>query len=158
MVIVFKDFNRPPAHVNTIPVESLDAVKDWLDSVEIPFSEGPLNLNWATIMKTVTSDPHEFFAGGGWSFLASESDSEDEGSEEEESAFEMSESELAESESESEDESEFDENASAEASEEEASGEDSEGEDWDELERKAKKKDRESGLDDEEKVKKPRKK
>ncbi|KAJ9660356.1 FACT complex subunit spt16 [Coniosporium apollinis] len=153
MVLVFKDFNRPPAHINTIPVDSLDAVKDWLDSVEIPFSEGPLNLNWATIMKTVTSDPHAFFADGGWSFLDAESSDEGEESEDEESAFEMSESELAESESESEDESEFDENASEEAS---GSGSESEeeGEDWDELEKKAKKKDRESGLDDEEKGKK----
>jgi len=153
MVLVFKDFNRPPAHINTIPVDSLDAVKDWLDSVEIPFSEGPLNLNWATIMKTVTSDPHAFFADGGWNFLDAESSDEGEESETEESAFEMSDSELAESESESEDESEFDENASEEA---EGSGSESEeeGEDWDELEKKAKRKDKESGLDDEEKGKK----
>jgi nucleosome binding factor SPN SPT16 subunit len=151
MVVVFKDFTRPPQHINTIPVESLDSVKDWLDSVEIPFSEGPLNLQWSTIMKTVQADPHAFFADGGWSFLAAESDSEGAESSEEESAFEMSGSELAASESESDDESDFDENASAEASDEEVSGEDSEGEDWDELEKKAKRKDRESGLDDEEK-------
>lgn len=153
MVVVFKDFNRPPAHINTIPVESLDAVKDWLDSCEIPFNEGPLNLNWAQIMKTVTSDPHAFFADGGWSFLNNETDSEDnDEEEEEESAFEMSESDFA-SESSEEDDSEFDENASAEASEEEAS-EESEGEDWDELERTAAKKDRQSGLDDEDRGKK----
>ncbi|KAI7541848.1 FACT complex subunit, partial [Hortaea werneckii] len=77
MVIVFKDFTRPPAHINTIPVEALDGVKDWLDSVDIPFTEGPLNLNWATIMKTVIADPHTFFKDGGWSFLSTESDSED---------------------------------------------------------------------------------
>lgn len=144
MVLVFKDFNRPPAHINTIPVESLDAVKDWLDSCEIPFSEGPLNLNWPPIMKTVTADPHAFFADGGWAFLQADSDDEDGGeSEEAESDFEMSQSDFG-SESESEDESDFDENASAEASEEEAdiSGE-SEGEDWDELEKKASKADAE---------------
>lgn len=148
MVLIFKDFNRPPAHVNTIPVESLDAVKDWLDSCEIPFSEGPLNLNWGTIMKTVTADPHQFFVDGGWAFLSQDSD--DEGGseeEEEESNFEVSESELASNES-SEGESDFDENASAEASDEDMS-EDSGGEDWDQLEKKAKKKDRESGLDEE---------
>ncbi|KAF2839097.1 SPT16-domain-containing protein [Patellaria atrata CBS 101060] len=151
MVVVFKDFNRPPAHINTIPVESLDAVKDWLDSVEIPFSEGPLNLNWATIMKTVTSDPHEFFKHGGWSFIAAESDEEDEEESEEESAFEISESELEEASESSEDDSEFDENASMEEGSEES--EDEEGEDWDELERKARRKDREGGLSDEEKPK-----
>ncbi|EMC97887.1 hypothetical protein BAUCODRAFT_406868 [Baudoinia panamericana UAMH 10762] len=151
MVIVFKDFTRAPAHINTIPVESLDGVKDWLDSVDIPYTEGPLNLNWATIMKTVIADPHAFFKDGGWSFLSTESDSEGDDEEEEESAFEVSEEELASEES-SEDESEFDDDASAEASEEEVS-EDEEGEDWDELEKKAARKDRESGLDDVEKKK-----
>ncbi|KAE8134083.1 FACT complex subunit spt16 [Aspergillus pseudotamarii] len=153
LVFVFKDFHRPPVHVNTIPVESLEGVKDWLDSVDIAFTEGPLNLNWTTIMKTVVSDPYGFFADGGWSFLAAESDSEDGASDEEESAFELSESELAAADESSEDDSEFDDDASAEASEDFSADEDS-GEDWDELERKAKKKDRESGLDDEERGKK----
>ena len=67
--LVFKDFHRPVAHINTIPMESVDAVKDWLDSVNIPFSDGPLNLNWGMIMKTVVADPHEFFVGGGWVLL-----------------------------------------------------------------------------------------
>ncbi|KIW01058.1 uncharacterized protein PV09_07572 [Verruconis gallopava] len=149
MVIVFKDFNRNPQHINTIPVESLDAVKDWLDSVEIPFSEGPLNLQWPTIMKTVQADPHAFFAEGGWSFLSTETDDEkDEESEEEESAFEISDDELEASDESSEDDSDFDENASEEASDDELSGEETEGEDWDEMEKKASKADRNSGLDD----------
>ncbi|KAL9125145.1 MAG: hypothetical protein Q9217_005602 [Psora testacea] len=152
MVCVFKDFHRPCAHINTVPVESLEQVKDWLDSVDIPYSEGPLNLNWSTIMKTVTADPHQFFKDGGWSFLTMESDNEDEEEEEEESAFEMSESEMAASEESSEDDSEFDDDASAD--EGEGSEEDESGEDWDELERKAKKKDRETGLEDEDKPKK----
>ncbi|KAF7595126.1 FACT complex subunit spt16 [Aspergillus hancockii] len=153
LVFVFKDFHRQPVHVNTIPVESLEGVKDWLDSVDIAFTEGPLNLNWTTIMKTVVSDPYGFFADGGWSFLAAESDSEGGGSEEEESAFELSESELAAADESSEDDSEFDDDASAEASEDFSADEES-GEDWDELERKAKKKDREGSLDDEEHGKK----
>lgn len=156
MVIIFKDFTRAPAHINTIPVEALDSVKDWLDSVDIPFSEGPLNLNWATIMKTVIADPHLFFKDGGWSFLATDSDSEDDDDEEEESAFEVSDEDLA-SDDGSEDESEFDDDASAEASEEEVS-DDEEGEDWDEMEKKAAKKDREGGLQDEDDRKKSKKK
>ncbi|KKK24131.1 hypothetical protein P175DRAFT_0523793 [Aspergillus ochraceoroseus IBT 24754] len=152
LVFVFKDFHRPPVHVNTIPVEALEGVKDWLDSVDIAFTEGPLNLNWTTIMKTVVSDPYGFFADGGWSFLAAESDSEDGSEEEEESAFELSESELAAADESSED-SEFDDDASADASEDFSEDEES-GEDWDELERKAKKKDKESGLDDDDRGKK----
>ncbi|XHG08082.1 FACT complex subunit spt16 [Aspergillus wentii] len=152
LVFVFKDFHRPPVHINTIPVEALEGVKDWLDSVDIAYTEGPLNLNWTTIMKTVVSDPYGFFADGGWSFLAAESDSED-GSGDEESAFELSESELAAADESSEDDSEFDDDASADASEDFSADEES-GEDWDELETKAKKKDREGGLDDDDRGKK----
>jgi nucleosome binding factor SPN SPT16 subunit len=143
LVVVFKDYQRPPTHINTIPVESLDPVKDWLDSVDIPFTEGPLNLNWATIMKTVTSDPHQFFADGGWSFLATESDDDEGDPEDEESAFEVSDSELAISD-ESSEESDFDANASDEMSAEGSEDDFSEGEDWDVLEKKAAKKDREA--------------
>ena len=154
MVFVFKDFHRPPAHVNTIPVESLESVKDWLNSVDIPYSEGPLNLNWGTIMKTVVADPHSFFVDGGWQFLGQDSDEEDAEEEEEESAFEMSDGSLAAvSEESSEEDSDFDDDASADASGAD-SDDDASADDWDEMETKAKKKDRESGLDDEER--KPR--
>jgi nucleosome binding factor SPN SPT16 subunit len=155
LVFVFKDFTRAPSHVNTIPVESLEDVKEWLDSSDIAFSEGPLNLNWPTIMKTVTADTHAFFAEGGWSFLANDSDDDDVEEDEEESNFEISESELEEASESSEDDSEFDSNASAEASEE-GSDDDEEGEDWDELEKKAKRKDRESGHEEEDKSRKKR--
>ena len=151
-MFVFKDFHRPPAHVNTIPVESLEGVKDWLDSVDIAYTEGPLNLNWTTIMKTVVSDPYGFFADGGWSFLAAESDSEGGSEDEEESAFELSESDLNAADESSEEDSEFDDAASAEASEE-FSGDEESGEDWDELERQAIKKDK-GGADDDDRGKK----
>lgn len=39
-------------------------------SVDIPYTEGPVNLNWSAILKTVNDDPYEFFKEGGWGFLA----------------------------------------------------------------------------------------
>ena len=149
LVFVFKDFSRAPYHINTIPVESLDDVKEFLDTSDIAFSEGPLNLNWSVIMKTVTANTHQFFVDGGWGFLQNDSDDEDgQDEDDEESAFEISESELEEASESSEEDSDFDSNASADASEEDGSDDD-EGEDWDELERKAKKRDRESGHEEE---------
>lgn len=50
MVLVMQDFKRPPVHINTVPVGALEEVKDWLDSCDIPFTEGPLNLNWGQIV------------------------------------------------------------------------------------------------------------
>jgi nucleosome binding factor SPN SPT16 subunit len=156
MVVIFKDYSRPVQHINTIPMESIDLVKDWLDSVDIAYYEGNLNLQWGTIMKTVQADPHEFYKTGGWGFLSTESDSDNEDQEsEEESAFEMDESDFT-SEASSEADSDFDENASQEAEEEEMS-EVSEGEDWDELERKAARKDRERGDEDDGNARKRRK-
>ncbi|KKF95865.1 FACT complex subunit SPT16 [Ceratocystis platani] len=149
MVFVFKDYSRAPYHINTIPVEYLEQVKDWLDSCDILYSEGPLNLSWAPIMKTVTSNTHKFFLDGGWNFLQEDSDAENGSDEsEEESAFEIDESELDEASESSEEDSDYGSNVSDEdddASEEES---EEEGEDWDELERKAKRKDREAGFSD----------
>lgn len=160
MVFVFKDFTRAPYAVNTIPVEFLDQVKDFLDSSDIAYSEGPLNLNWPTIMKTVTADTHQFFVDGGWSFLQTGSDDEDSQDEsEEESAFEVDDDDLDAASESSEDESEYGSDASDDDDDGDAElDSDDEGEDWDELEKKAKKRDRESGLDDEEPGKKKRRK
>ena len=149
MVFIFKDFARSPAHINTIPVEFLDQVKDFLDSSDIAYTEGPLNLNWPTIMKTITADPHQFFADGGWSFL--QADSDDSGAEEEsevESAFEIDDDELDEASESSEEESDYGSDASDDDDDAELDSED-EGEDWDELEKKAKKRDREAAVDEE---------
>lgn len=148
MVIVFKDYSRPVQHINTIPVESIDPVKEWLDSMDLSVYEGALNLQWGTIMKTVQADPHEFFKTGGWSFLSTDSDDEGDEESEPESVFEMDASDFA-SDASSEDESDFDENASEEAENDDMS-EVSDGEDWDELERKAARKDQERGEDEDE--------
>lgn len=89
LVFVMQDFKRPPIHINAVPAQSLEEVKDWLDSVDIPFSEGPVNLNWPQIMKTVTDDPYEFYKEGGWDFLQTGENGQDDSDEESsaESAF-----------------------------------------------------------------------
>ncbi|KAG5918249.1 FACT complex subunit spt16 [Claviceps capensis] len=150
MVFIFKDFARAPYHINTIPVEFLDQVKDFLDSSDIAYSEGRLNLNWPTIMKTVTADTHQFFVDGGWGFLQENSDDEDGEESEEESAFELDDDELDEVSESSEEGSDFGSNASDDASDDDGDlDSEDEGEDWDELEKKAKRRDRESGLEEE---------
>ncbi|KAG5978929.1 FACT complex subunit spt16 [Claviceps digitariae] len=155
MVFIFKDFSRAPYHINTIPVEFLDQVKDFLDSSDIAYSEGPLNLNWPTIMKTVTADTHQFFVDGGWGFLQENSDDENgEDESDEESAFEMDEDEMDEVSESSEEGSDFGSNASDDDDDDDDAELDSEdeGEDWDELEKKAKKRDRESGMEEEDRA------
>ncbi|KAI9298644.1 SPT16-domain-containing protein [Neoconidiobolus thromboides FSU 785] len=135
MVFVFKDFNKVPARISTIPMKQLDSVKEWLDSVDVVYTEGPVNLNWNAIMKTIKDDPAGFFEDGGWKFLDNEQDGSDAISEESASEFEVDSEELnASSESEYESEAEVASDGSEPSDEEEDS---EEGEDWDELERKA---------------------
>ncbi|KAI9595339.1 FACT complex subunit spt16 [Syncephalis fuscata] len=137
MVFVFKDFKRTPVHVNTIPMTQLDNVKEWLDSVDVSFTEGPVNLNWTAIMKTINADPAAFFEEGGWSFLREKSDDEQQSSEESASEFEMSDSNQSQSTEYSDNDSE---DAYSEDDDDDSEGfDDSEGsgDDWDELDRKA---------------------
>lgn len=99
MVFVYKDYTRPVTHINSIPVSKLESVKEWLDKVDIPFSEGPANLSWPEIMKIINNDPYSFFETGGWSFLLPMDDEEDEKSVDSESEFEPNPEELEKEES-----------------------------------------------------------
>ncbi|KAA8913230.1 FACT complex subunit-domain-containing protein [Sphaerosporella brunnea] len=116
LVFVYKEYTRPVTHINSIPMELLENVKEWLDSSNIAYSEGPLNLNWPTIMKTVIQDPKQFFIDGGWSFLGTDTDEEDQDDEEEESEFEASDF-GEESDGSASDESDFDDDGNASADE-----------------------------------------
>ncbi|KAJ8589733.1 FACT complex subunit SPT16 [Rhizopogon salebrosus TDB-379] len=144
LVLIFKDFTKAPLHINSIPSGQLDDVKNWLDSVDIPLGEGPVNLNWGPIMKTINESPHDFFQQGGWrSFLGGgDADSDADDASDSESEFEADPEELQSEES-SDAASEYDgSNASADSGS--ASGyddESDEGDDWEELERKAAKSD-----------------
>lgn len=148
LVFVFKDFNKPVVHINTIPMELLEDIKTWLTDVDIPFSEGQMNLNWAALMKTVLSDPYSFFADGGWRCLTGDGDSDEELSDEEESDFEASDEDPSDEEVESEAESEA--AHSSDGSEGSGSGDDEseDGDDWDELERKAAREDSRRGREE----------
>ncbi|KAG2348552.1 FACT complex subunit SPT16 [Suillus weaverae] len=144
LVLIFKDFTKAPLHINSIPSGQLDDVKNWLDSVDIPLGEGPVNLNWGPIMKTINESPYDFFQQGGWrSFLGGgDADTDaDEGSDSE-SEFEADPEELQSEES-SAAASEYD---GSDASDDSGSGsgyddDSDDGDDWEELERKAAKSD-----------------
>ncbi|KAF7338622.1 FACT complex subunit SPT16 [Mycena venus] len=146
LCFIFKDFSRAPLHVNSIQSTQMDDVKNWLDSVDIPMTESPVNLNWGPIMKTINDSPHDFFQGGGWSFLGRGNgiDSDHSDGSESESEFEADSEELQAVES-SDDESAYgDSDGGSDESGSDFGGggsDDSEGEDWDELERKAAKSD-----------------
>ena len=113
--------------------------------MDIPYTVSTINLNWATIMKSLQDDPYQFFLDGGWNFLATGSDDEaSDESEEEVSEYEASEDDVSDESAFSEDEegSEVDDDISGDESEDYTGDESEEGEDWDELEKKAARADR----------------
>ncbi|CAG8668437.1 15500_t:CDS:10, partial [Cetraspora pellucida] len=147
LVFIFKDYTRPPVHINTIPMNQLENVKDWLDSVDVNFYEGTQNLNWAQIMKTINSDPADFFEQGGWSFLKLHSENEDSAASSD-SASEYMQSEDSFEES-SSDGSSLDEDASDVIGSESEEETDESAPDWDEHEEKARRADeRKHGIKD----------
>ncbi len=156
LVFIFKDHSRPPVHVTSIPMSTLEAVKDWLDSVDVLFAESTVNFNWTNIMKTVIDDPVGFYEMGGWSYLqpggdggneAAGTDGSDEDGEAESSEYEPEEDEeeFEEDDDDDEDEEFSEEDEEEEEEEEDFSDEEDEGEedapDWDELEKEARRED-----------------
>ena len=140
MVFIFKDYNKKVMVVGSIPMQMLDHVKDWLNNVDIKYTEGIQSLNWTKIMKTIVEDPEGFFEDGGWNFLDGESNDaandEDDDDDSEDDEFRMSASGTEEEYTDSE------ENYSSDnVSEDEMSGDldsdESEGKDWSDLEREA---------------------
>ncbi|RDD47106.1 FACT complex subunit SPT16 [Trichoplax sp. H2] len=145
MVIIFKDYSRKVATINSIPMSSLDKIKSWFDQYDIRYTEGIQNLNWTNIMKTINEDPEGFFENGGWNFL--DMNDEDNGNE---SLDESEEDDVYEPSTDEDEDEDYEESMSSavETDDEEdelceLDSDESEGKDWDELEAEAAKADRE---------------
>ncbi|KAG5846267.1 FACT complex subunit SPT16 [Anguilla anguilla] len=149
VVIVYKDYSKKVTMINAVPINSLDPIKEWLNSCDIKYTEGVQSLNWSKIMKTIVDDPDGFFEQGGWSFLDPESEGsgeDDSGSEMEDETFNPSaEEDEIEEEDSDEDYSSETENSDYSAS---LGSEEESGKDWDELEEEARKADKESQYED----------
>jgi nucleosome binding factor SPN SPT16 subunit len=147
IVLVNKDFSKPVWKIDMVPNSDKDAIQDWLTDMEISYTEGPMNLNWKSIMSTVAQDERFYMdteedevteKEAGWSFLRlyGQGDSDDdhdsaeddsdfgEGGDESQEESEESEEEFDE---ESEDESDFDADEDLEE----------QGMDWEDMERQA---------------------
>ncbi|CAB3408807.1 unnamed protein product [Caenorhabditis bovis] len=147
MVFIFKDYSKKTQMIQQIPMSSIDMIKEWLHSCDIRYTEGIQSLNWPKIMKTITDDPEAFFDDGGWDFLNTESDGEEEMDDSDDSeAYSPSESENSDEESD-EDESEAEATSESE-SEGSLDSDESEGKDWSDLEEEAAKADKRKEIED----------
>jgi nucleosome binding factor SPN SPT16 subunit len=131
MVLVLKDYSKPVQTINSIPIDKLETLKDWLNQVEIPYFEGPMTLVWPKIMKTIREDSTwNPWGEGGWASFLDSGASDDEDDEPQEDDYKPDEDGYSSEEYASPDEySDEDENFSDE--------EEDDGEDWDTLLSKA---------------------
>lgn len=68
MVIIFKDFTTFKS-INSIPIEYIESIKDFLDELGIIYSESVVAMNWATVLQQIRKDFEAFLEDGGWKFL-----------------------------------------------------------------------------------------
>jgi nucleosome binding factor SPN SPT16 subunit len=80
IIVVFKDYAKAPVAIRSVERDAVDQVREWLDSVNIPFLESDLTFNWPSMLKIATKDPDEFFLEqGGWVGWIQPGDSSEEG-------------------------------------------------------------------------------
>ena len=133
MAIIYKDFHTFK-RINSIPRESIDQIKQYLNEIGIIFSEGTLPMNWNAVLAQIRENFDDFLADGGWKFLQ---DDEHEEGEEEDSELEGDPgfSEGMDEESEFSESSDFSGDGADYSSE--VDDEVSEAMSWDEMEKKA---------------------
>lgn len=165
MVFIFKDYTKSVQQITTIPIESLDSIKRWLNEIDVVWYESRGNLNWTEILRTIREDIEGFLADGGFEiFLGEEGGGtnvekgEDSESDEEDEEYNGASSEdlsdfsddAGGSSSENSGKSDDEESLASEGSLDGSDGyeldsEEEEGLSWDELEQRAIKEDRKKG-------------
>jgi nucleosome binding factor SPN SPT16 subunit len=138
LTFVMKDYSKPQVTISAIPRDSLEAIKEWLDSCDVKYyTGGPHNVNWKAFMKDMLEDVRGFWEDNGWANL--EADLPDSDEEDQEDEEEVAEDDFQPSGSDSEDYRYADSDDESYGGEDEDDYEDEEdsADDWDALERQA---------------------
>lgn len=78
MAIIFKDFHTFK-RINSIPRESIEEIKTYLNEIGVIFSEGVVPMNWNAVLQQIREDFEAFLETGGWRFLQEDEHEEAEG-------------------------------------------------------------------------------
>jgi nucleosome binding factor SPN SPT16 subunit len=147
MILINKDFNKMPWRIDMIPNGDKDSIQEWLTDMEITYTEGPMNLNWKSILNTAKEDDRFYMTTeddevtekeAGWEILRMFGREDEEEEEEDEDDSEFGEESVEEEEELEEDDEEADFDSEDEESDFDADAElEEEGMDWDEMEEQA---------------------
>ena len=142
MAIIFKDFTNFK-RINSIPIEHIENIKDYLDEIGIIYSEGVVPMNWTNVLQQIREGFEDFLEEGAWKFLQDDGEESGEGGEDEEDEDQSFSLDSEEEEDEDEDESDYsDEEDYSESSLESEEDLSEDGMSWDEMERQAEEEDR----------------
>jgi nucleosome binding factor SPN SPT16 subunit len=137
-VIVFKDF-LTFKRIDSIPIEHLEELKSYFDSIDVMFSESSMPLKWKDVLQSMRENFEDNLEAGVWKDLVMEASDDESG---EDSVDEDSNADYDSEDAESEDNSAFSDDYSDSSdvvSEEDLS---EEGLSWDELDKQAEEEDR----------------
>lgn len=144
MAIIFKDFTTMK-RINSIPIEHIENIKEYLNDIGILYAESVANMNWTNVLQSIRQDFDAFITDGAWRFLVDDDDGQD-GEEEGEDELDSDKSFSVGEEEEEDEESEYDDDSDDEdfdsSSFESESELSEEGLSWDEMERQAEEDDR----------------
>lgn len=81
MVLIKKDYSEVPLRITTIPKQFLDRMKFYFGTKKMVWYAISMSMQWAAVMKQVTTNKDKFIQDGGWdawfNSAASEEDSDD---------------------------------------------------------------------------------
>lgn len=139
-VIIFKDFTTFK-RIDSIPIEYLEELKSYFDSIDVMFAESAMPLKWKDVLQSMRENFEDNLEAGVWKDLVEEASDEEEGEDSEDADPEADYGSEG-GESENEEESDFSDysNESSDVVSEEALSE--EGLSWDELDKQAEEEDR----------------
>jgi nucleosome binding factor SPN SPT16 subunit len=137
-VIIFKDFTTFK-RIDSIPIEYLEELKSYFDSIDVMYSESAMPLKWKDVLQSMRENFEDNLEAGVWKDILEDADDEEEG---EDSEDVDPEADYGAENGESESESDFSDYSgeSSDVAEEEDLSE--EGLSWDELDKQAEEEDR----------------
>ena len=53
---MFKDYDKPPIRINSVPMDKVDNIKSWLDKMDIIYYETTKNFNWVSVLSEIKKD------------------------------------------------------------------------------------------------------
>ena len=144
LIIIFKDYSKSVQPITNIPMEYLEHLHDWFDTLDIKYYDLPRTMKWKPLLEHIMKIGNKRFVEeeGGWSILDISDSEESENEEEAGSDFEP---DPEDNDDDDDDElSDYDDDESSSVDEEES---DDDGEDWSDLEKEATRADKSKNFD-----------